>query len=128
MNRICQSIKVEMNADLSLRGCKINKITPKSANYCQVYCPNAQYMRIINTTWCYTCSVYHDEYYRKEGFFGLGQFGELTLHRPPMGGTPWPGLALRAVVWLFGNSSGCRAVIVSSFALCPGGRFKKLGL
>lgn len=80
------------------------KITPKSANYCQVYCPNAQYMRIINTTWCYTCSVYHDEYYRKEGFFGLGQFGELTLHRPPMGGPPGP-------AWLFVRSFGCSATL-----------------
>lgn len=30
MSKICQSIKVEMSEDLSLRGCKINKIAPKS--------------------------------------------------------------------------------------------------
>lgn len=104
------------------------KITPKSANYCQVYCPNAQYMRIINTTWCYTCSVYHDEYYRKEGFFGLGQFGGVTLHGLRMGGTPWPGLALRAVVQLFGSSSCRFGAIVPAVVLCPGGMFKKSGI
>lgn len=36
MNKICQSIKVEMNADLSLRGCKINKITLFHQGLCLV--------------------------------------------------------------------------------------------
>ena len=61
-------------------------------------------------------------------FFGLGVQRGVTPHGPAMGGTPWPGSALRAVVRLFTSVSGCLSVIVSSFALCPGGMFKKMGI
>ena len=46
MNRFCQSIKVEMNEDLSLRGCKINKITLFHQGLCLVLAITLMRMRV----------------------------------------------------------------------------------
>ena len=124
MNRICQSIKVEMNADLSLRGCKINKITPKSLKWSKnskiwSYSPSHQggipysILGNIKTQWVKDNNI-------TKAFFGSGQFGGVTLHGPRMGGTPSPGPADRVAVWLFTRPFGPFLDDRAPIALWPG--------
>ena len=63
-------------------------------------------MKVNNITKAFTLDLIAVYINAIGAFFDLGQFGGVTLHGPAMGGTPWPGSALRAAVWLFTRPFG----------------------